>query len=296
LRDNYFSATKQLKRVAKRKKHQFKQNFMNKLLETKGDNPQEMWKLLRKASEYSSNNKIDAKLDPNDSMKHFQSQGDWKENTDPQHEAEICDFLSNEEKYSINGTTTDKPFTISDVKNVIKSLKTGRSSGPDFILNEIFKGSCPLFVKAITNLFNMIFSSGVYPTSWLSSCIVPIHKSGDPFDPNKYRDISPLNGIAKLFSVILNNRIMLHMKDKFSNVQFGFRPNMRTADSLFIFKTLINKYFNLLKKPIYSCFIDLRKAFDSVWHNGLFSKLQSSGMGARLSKLFVVCILISNPL
>jgi hypothetical protein len=37
------------------------------------------------------------------------------------------------------------------------------------------------------------------------------------------------------------------MKDKFSNVQFGFRPNMRTADSLFIFKTLINKYFNLLK-------------------------------------------------
>jgi hypothetical protein len=42
-------------------------------LETKGDNPQEMWKLLRKASEYSSNNKIDAKFDPNDSMKHFQT-------------------------------------------------------------------------------------------------------------------------------------------------------------------------------------------------------------------------------
>jgi hypothetical protein len=40
-------------------------------LETKGDNPQEMWKLLRKASEYSSNNKIDAKFDPNDSRKHL---------------------------------------------------------------------------------------------------------------------------------------------------------------------------------------------------------------------------------
>jgi hypothetical protein len=83
---------------------------------------------------------------------------------------------------------------------------------------------------------------------WLSSYIVPIHKSGDPFDPNNYRGISLLNGIAKIFSAILNNRIMLHMKDKFSNVQFVFRPNMRTADSLFIFKTLINKYFNLLKK------------------------------------------------
>ena len=83
---------------------------------------------------------------------------------------------------------------------------------------------------------------------------------------------------------------MLHMKDKFSNVQFG--PNMRTADRLFIFKTLINKYFNLLKKPIDSCFIDLGKAFDSVWRNRLFSKLQSSGIGNKNIKI----ILIPNPL
>ena len=57
-------------------------------------------------------------------MKHFQTQRDWKENTDPQHEEEICDFLSNEEKYSINDTT-DKPFTISEVKKVKKKLKQG---------------------------------------------------------------------------------------------------------------------------------------------------------------------------
>jgi hypothetical protein len=42
-------------------------------------------------------------------------------------------------------------------------------------------------------------------------------------------------------SAILNNRIMLHMKDTFSNIQSGFRANMRTAESLFLFKTLSNK-------------------------------------------------------
>ena len=43
-----------------------------------------MCKLLRKVNEYSSNNnKLDGKFDPNDLMKHFQTQGDWKENTDP---------------------------------------------------------------------------------------------------------------------------------------------------------------------------------------------------------------------
>jgi hypothetical protein len=59
---------------------------------------------------------------------------------------------------------------------------------------------------------------------------------------------------------------------------------MRTADSLFIFKTLIKKYVNLLKKPIDSCFIDLGKAFDLVWRNSLFSKLQSSGIGNKTIK------------
>ena len=71
------------------------------------------------------------------------------------------------------------------------------------------------------------------------------------------------------------------MQNKFCNVQFGFRPNMRTTDSVFVLKTLINKYVNLEKKPIYSCFIDLRKAFDSVWRKGLFYKLVKSGIGTK---------------
>jgi hypothetical protein len=47
---------------------------------------------------------------------------------------------------------------MAEVKNAIKSLKTGKFSGPDLILNAIFKGSCPLIAKSITKLFNMIFS------------------------------------------------------------------------------------------------------------------------------------------
>ena len=42
-----------------------------------------MCKLRRKVNEYSINNKIDAKFDPNDLMQHLQTQGDWKEYTDP---------------------------------------------------------------------------------------------------------------------------------------------------------------------------------------------------------------------
>jgi hypothetical protein len=72
---------------------------------------------------------------------------------------------------------------------------------------------------------------------------------------------------------------MTRMRDKFSNVQFGIRTNLRTTDSLFLFKTLINKYINCNKKQFFSSFIDLRKAFDSVWRKCLFYKLLASGGG-----------------
>ena len=72
------------------------------------------------------------------------------------------------------------------------------------------------------------------------------------------------------------------MHSKFSDVQFGFRHNHRTTDSIFILKTLINKYLNLSKKQIFVCFVDFRKAFDSVWRNALFYKMLSNGIGGKM--------------
>jgi hypothetical protein len=56
--------------------------------------------------------------------------------------------------------------------------------------------------------------------------------------------------------------------------QIGFQSGHRTADHVFTLKTLIDKHVTQNKNnKIYACFADFKKAFDSVWHEGLYSKL-----------------------
>lgn len=89
------------------------------------------------------------------------------------------------------------------------------------------------------------------------------------------------NCLAKLFSSVLNERLIKHYENIFSNNQFGFRSNHRTSDSIFVLKSLITKYLKKNREKIYACFVDLRKAFDSLWHDGLIYKLMKSGVGKK---------------
>jgi len=60
--------------------------------------------------------------------------------------------------------------------------------------------------------------------------------------------------------------------------QIGFSKGMRTSDHIFVLKTLIDKYTQQGSKKLYSCFIDFRKAFDTVRHEELFYKLRLNGI------------------
>ena len=87
--------------------------------------------------------------------------------------------------------------------------------------------------------------------------------------------------MTKLFSAVLNDRLIQHYEKIFSDSQFDFRANHRTTDSIFILESLISKYLKKNKGKIYACFVDLCKAFDSLWHNGLIFKLMINRIGVK---------------
>ena len=68
--------------------------------------------------------------------------------------------------------------------------------------------------------------------------------------------------------------------------QIGFQSGHRTADHILTLKTLLDKKMNTNRNDkVYACFIDFKKAFDSVWHQGLLFKLLKNKIDGKLYSL-----------
>ena len=136
---------------------------------------------------------------------------------------------------------------------------------------------------AICKLFNLIYESGHYPSEWSESFIKPLFKSGSINDPSNHRGISISSCLSKLFSKVFYNRLNKYVVDnnKITENQVGFRKSFRPADHVYTLKSIIDKSFRN-KTYLFICFVDLRKAFDTVWREALFYKLLKSGIHGKI--------------
>jgi hypothetical protein len=177
----------------------------------------------------------------------------------------------------------DDIITNQEIQRTIMMLKNKKSPGQDGILNKMIKGCMPHCLHIINSLFNQILKSGQFPNIWKVGLSVPIYKNGNPNDPGNFRGITLNSCVAKLFCQVINTRInnFLENNNKLTQCQAGFRKNARTSDQVFIFKHLIDVTTKQRNGRLYACFIDYKKAFDSVWHNGLLVKLFNIGVQGR---------------
>ena len=113
-----------------------------------------------------------------------------------------------------------------------------------------------------------------------------LYKKGDTNLPSNYRGITLVSCFGKLFTVTVNAQLKkwADQNDIISDAQFGFRSDYGTVDAIFILQSLIYKRLNK-KKKIYACFIDFKRAFDSVYRNGLWYKLMKNWLDGKLFDL-----------
>ena len=117
-------------------------------------------------------------------------------------------------------------------------------------------------------IFNSSISTGVLPSEWKNSFVIPIPKTSTPSSsPSDYRPISLLSLVSKIMERHIFNYVFDHITthNVLSNQQFGFRPGFSTESALL---SVTQSWFNILdaQHSVCAVFFDLKKAFDSVPH------------------------------
>ena len=152
------------------------------------------------------------------------------------------------------------------------------------VFTRVYKMSTAFSIAfPLTHIFNLSLSSGIFPSDWKLSYIVPIPKTTSPSSsPSDYRPIS-----LPIISKVLERHVFNFLSDfctqhnLLSNSQYGFRSGFSTVCALL---SVTNDWFSLLDSHNSVCavFFDLRKAFDSVPHQLLLDTLSSSGIPPHL--------------
>ena len=104
---------------------------------------------------------------------------------------------------------------------------------------------------------------------------------GSQQECKNYRGISLLSVVGKLYAKVLINRVIRVTDEKIWDVQAGFREGMGCMDQIFSLRCIAEKHLAKHKK-VYCAFVDLEKAYDSVWREELWSTLSMYGVDRRL--------------
>ena len=115
-----------------------------------------------------------------------------------------------------------------------------------------------------------------------------MHKKGDKQVINSYRSVLILPICGKVFEKLIFNSVYKYLEEQklLSADQSGFRENDSCVNQLL--SIVLNIYSAFDAYPTLESrgvFLDMSKAFDKVWHEGLIFKLKSMGISEALLEL-----------
>ena len=182
-------------------------------------------------------------------------------------------------KEPTENTMFSSPTAVNEVESAIKKLQDKKAKGPNSIPTKIFKNNKDVLSKPLCELINLAFESRTFPQQLKTDKIIPVCKKGDPLDCTNYRPISLLSNLGKLIEKLIHSRMNIFLENHkcFYKNQFGFRKKHSKDHALII---ITEKIRNALDNNQYTCgvLLDFQKAFDTVYHRILLSKLEYYGI------------------
>ena len=217
---------------------------------------------------------------------------------DDEHQREIDDRLDLLKRAKLHHPILDGAITELEVWEAVRKLKMGKAPGEDGILTDVLKTAADgvgthkmrdnnTVVTALCLLFNFVLDREVWPERWGTGVIFPIHKGDSTLDPANFRPITLLSVVRKMFGIIVNSRVMQYSEATgiLSDEQGGFRCGRGCPDQIFIWREILasRKERGL---PTFATFVDVRKAYDTVWREKAYVQMHEAGIDGKLWRQF----------
>jgi len=170
-----------------------------------------------------------------------------------------------------------------DVTKKLQKLKISKSAGPDGFHPRVLKETAKAISPVMANIFNKSLTEKTVPTKWKDGHITAIHKKGKKTMAENYRPISLTSVIGKVMEKFVRDALVDHMikHNLFCDAQHGFVPGRSCMTQLLV---TLEMWTEMIDKsePIDVIYLDFKKAFDTVPHHRLISKLKAYGISGPL--------------
>ena len=188
-------------------------------------------------------------------------------------------------------TTTEQWMgepTLEEVSESVTSLSNNKAPGDNMIVAEMLKKADKSLLIEIHRIITEIWSNEKVPEAWNTATIIPIFKKGDKTKPVNYRGISLLDIGYKVFTNLLNRRLVPYAEEIVGKYQCGFRRAKSTLDHIFTIGQIIEKNYEF-NVPTIALFIDFKQAYDRISRESMWHALASIGIPSKYINLVKAC-------